>query len=129
MIRFSTITVVLLNGTAVAFQNASFLEVANACLSYPLVNQDPVLVTVGEDYNVYVNIGIFKAWVEKEISITELTDQLKVDFLARNTETIIANNIEIEDDCLWMVKDNLCTLVGDDEHVTQILDERFVVFK
>lgn len=125
MVRFAKITVVLLEGTAVQFSNTTLLDVAKACLSHPLANENPLLIKIAGQYNLFVKTAIFKDWIEQKIEIQELVDELKVDNLARNQNTIIVENVEVEDDSLWLVKNNHCILADADTFVCEKLDNRF----
>ena len=125
MVQFAKITVVLLEGTTVQFSNTTLLDVAKACLFHPLANENPLLIKITGQYNLFVNTTIFKAWIAKEIYIEELVDELKVDALARNKETIIVSGIEVEDNSLWLVRNNHCILADSDTFVLQNMDNRF----
>jgi len=128
MVRFSVIKVVLLDNTVLQYNNKTLLEVAKECLSYPLVNHNPILLKVGEDYNLYFNTSLFKDWVNKQIDLEELLDQVKVTNLLRNKETIHLKDATIDEESLWLQKDNLCILADSDEFVSVQLDDRFKPF-
>lgn len=125
MVPFAKITVVLLEGTTVQFSNTTLLDVAKACLSHPLANENPLLIKITGQYNLFVNTAILKDWIEYKISIEELVDELKVDTLVRNKETIFVEGVEIEDDSLWLVKNNHCILADADTFVSEKMDNRF----
>ena len=61
MVQFAKITVVLLEGTTVQFSNATFLEVAKACLSHPLANENPLLIKIPGQYNLFVKSQSIKS--------------------------------------------------------------------
>ena len=128
MVRFAKITVVLLDGTTVVYQNQTLLEVVKDCLSYPMVNQNPLLIQIANNYNLYCNSTILKNWVEKQISINEVLEDLKVDRLMRNKDSISVNGVSIDADSLWLVKNNLCILANTDTFVSERLDNRFKLF-
>jgi hypothetical protein len=128
MVRFTKITVFLLDGTAVAFTNNTLLEVAKTCLSHPLANRTPLLVKISEDYKLYFNNELFISWIKKEIDLEELLNHVKVDNLVRNLEDIIETNVSVEAGYLWLQKNNLCILADKDMFVSVALDNRFTCF-
>jgi hypothetical protein len=125
MVRLANITVFLLDGTTVAFKDVTLLEVAKKCLNHPLVNFNPLLLQIREDYKLYFNTDLFISWVKKDVELSELLDQVKVDDLVRNKEDIIEPNFSIEAGSLWLQKDNLCYLADEDSFVTTKNDDRF----
>lgn len=125
MVQFAKITVVLLEGTAVQFSNTTLLDVVKACLSHPLANENPLLIKIAGQYNLFVNNAMLKDWIENNISFQELLDELKVDTLVRNKETIFVAGIEVEDDSLWLVKNNHCISADADTFVSEKMDNRF----
>lgn len=128
MVRFANITVVLLDGATLAYKNATLKEVVKDCLSYPLANKNPLLIKITEGYNLYFNTQIFVSWVQNEINMEELLQELKVDYLVRNKEFLTIDGIAVEDDSLWLVKNNLCILADTDTFVAVKIDNRFKIF-
>jgi len=127
MVRFAKITVVLLEGTIVQFSNTTLLEVVKACLSYPLANENPLLIQISEEYKLYFNTEIFISWVQKEVSLQELLEQVKVNYLVRNKTQITADGIDVDSNSLWLQKGKLCILADQDSFVHTYIDERFTV--
>lgn len=125
MVRFSVITVVLLDNTTVRFRNITLLEVVKQCLQYPLANDTPIKIAIGKDYCLYFNTEILISWVNKQISFKEVEELLKVDDLVRNISQIAINDITIDSGSLWKLKNSYCTLVDDDIYVSTPLDDRF----
>ncbi|WP_341221031.1 hypothetical protein [Polaribacter atrinae] len=128
MVRLANITVLLLDGTTVAFKDATLLEVAKNCLSHPLANSNPILLQIREDYKLYFNTDLFRSWIQKEVDIEELLNQVKVDDLVRNKVDVIEPNFSVEAGALWLQKDNICYLDNDDSYVVTKKDDRFVFF-
>ncbi|MGJ8760404.1 MAG: hypothetical protein ACSHXA_07640 [Polaribacter sp.] len=126
MVRLANITVFLLDGTTVAFKDVTLLEVAKKCLNHPLVNSNPLLLQIREDYKLYFNTDLFISWVKKDVELSELLDQVKVDNLVRNKEDIIEPNFSVEAGALWLQKDNLCYLEDIDSLVVTKNDDRFI---
>jgi hypothetical protein len=125
MVRFSVITVILLDGTTLVYKDVSLLEVAKECLQHPLANRDPLLLKISQEYNLYFNNTIFVSWIKKEIDIAELIEELKVDQLVRNIVSMQVQELKIEENQLWLVKENLCVLADNDRFLAIKLDNRF----
>jgi hypothetical protein len=124
MVRFTKITVVLLDSTVVAYPNATLHEVATDCLG-KLAKRNPMLIQIDADNKLYFNATVFNAWMQKEIDGKTLFDKLQVDNLVRNKALIKTEKITIEDDSLWLLKGNTCTLADDDLFISEKLDNRF----
>jgi len=125
MIKFAEITVVLLDGSILAFKNETITNVAKQCLRHPLANKNPLLLKVGEEYKLYFNTSVFVSWIEQEIDLEELLAHVKVDNLVRNTEAIFFKDCEVEENSLWLQRNSVCILVDSDSFVSVILDDRF----
>lgn len=127
MVSFAVINVVLLDGTILQYKNATLLEVAKDCLSYPAINSTPLLIIICKTNKLYFNTEAFISWVQKEISIETLLNLVKVDNLARNTIFIETKELEVDCNSLWFVKNNLCILVDADNYLAIGLDDRFTL--
>tara|TARA_R110002126_G_scaffold39767_2_gene117618 strand:- start:38213 stop:38599 length:387 start_codon:yes stop_codon:yes gene_type:complete len=124
MVRFTKITVVLLDGTTLQFKYETLNNVAKVCLGR-LAKRNPMLIKIDADNKLYFNDTVFNAWLQKEIDGKTLFDKLQVDNLVRNKETFITKTIAIEDDSLWLLKNNKCILADDDLYISAKLDNRF----
>jgi hypothetical protein len=90
-----------------------------------LAKRNPMLIKIDADNKLYFDAAIFNAWLQKEIDGKTLFFKLQVDNLVRNNALIKTDKNIIEEDSLWLLKGNTCTLVDDDDFISENLDERF----
>lgn len=126
MVRFTPIKVVLLDSTILVYKNATLKEVVTDLLSK--TDKKPILIKLGKHNSLYFNEEIFTAWLQKEITLDEVLQDLKVNSLVRNKETLIIENTTVEANSLWLVKSGICVLADIDQFIGVKIDNRFKLY-
>lgn len=125
MVPIAVITVVLLDSTTVVYNYCTLTEVVQELFKDKNIYNPPLLIKVGNSYNLYFNKELFAQWQQKEMDLKELLEYVKISTLVRNKSARVVNGFQVPEGSLWLVKNNLCILANNDNAIITKMDNGF----
>ena len=115
-----TLQFVYHDGSTLSITDKSFKQAIRTVLNEELIKETPIKVLFPNSKKIlYFDKQLFTSYIKGDIDQAELIESTQCQGLFRNTTKLLTNTQEeIEPGTLWIKRNNVLSLINDDEYIT-----------